>query len=1648
MFLLAEPLPKDKLEIIISYLYITITQEYDVDFIKTFDGSSKKIQTFLVEAQENLDKIRAAFVCVSILVSILSKKDSERSCLIREDVLDHGMKAILKFVMNLSLNPEATSSEKPQTNKKNVASVLKAQLIMEACKSFAPIFSCYFDSLCLLLSAFKQSEKVTFHVSELIMGILRIDTTLCDIAVTVPPGFIVLQREAIRLLQCISGRYSHLRQSLIMELLPLLTAAYSPKTVNKLYCFSDDANNDENRITMTLAALLRILQSPCSAETDGSSNDFLASYRPHCALVCREILNRATHKDMCATYRQLTLRLVADLLNILTNADFIVASLLLEILVRMVGGRLQSITNDPTKKRDISFFNFLLDFLGACGAHISGIVSSEKSLRETVDVNKLPAQLRDSIMGRVAEYLNDFRRSQQERGMNIENASLRVLPIDMSLQLLSGVSDAAIEATVDHKKYFGDKEAIALPNPRSILRLAESGLKLADRLSDVDEIDVHFNSLTKYLKLKGKLADDALELLLCTWISNANQRRPVMDFVKESLLDVKRSSNLTLGVLGASKAREERMRQCYSQEWMSFILQKILADGVLNHLLDLILGSILLAFTEGSPLIRARAMKSLSSIIRIGTGISSRAEVQETIKERLHDSAICVREETIKLIGLLFLRDVDGEMAFLDSLVERLNDPGVSVRKAVVSIIRNILESRPDFPEYIELSISLLRLCAEPKEEDSVRDLIRSTFQHLWFLPPRRAAGNSEDPDFEGQNVDLEFLLRNGWNVSKENYGNQCDEKNIRSNEFLVGPDGKKFASLKEAVAAHRHCSIPIKEESKAGNDSLNTSVASALSEDDVASIHLEAIAMQIAGVACQLKDPQWLISIIRDTLYSKAEGSGSPAHVSRKRQASLIHCGKLMASLVELLVRCEETLANAALAADRQTAKHRLLSILLAISLLSRAHPPFLLPYAHLFLPYMKGENGLFFADECLLLLSITEMIEAATVVPGFSLGSRLNVLNDDLVRISLKFSNANINAAVNCMVAIAVNMSKNTAAIMDLGERCFRSIKQVCVEVSKTKTLSLEQSARLQRCLVVLGYISEHTRKFSEIIGVSVEASNENETSALSSILSIENFSATVLSGVCYSAINFCLQLKDKKLYLRSTQALCSVFLGCPKLIILANTTGLLRKLFGEEQEEEIHYTLLTSLKNMMLSEERRLDVAIMRESISDAAESRAPSESDSDFTPAGFVLQEYLPKFLAFLQKGSPQLRVSALELISTLLRQGMLCPLDVISPLVALQRDADPAIREESLRLLINEEQRHPRFLESKILEGVDAAYDQMSASENGICAAEDGVSVFSKLYSVCLSPNRRRRNEFLSGLLKRSLNFCIDFNEGTSATTSCDSLDDLHRNRYVVSTLAMLSYQILDEPLYVVHWISRNVPVTSAILAGSVRTLLAEMGSTERVDGMMQGPYEGTGMKNTGKKRMLQKQEYSNELLIFDPSLFSSWLSKVQDSTRNDRLRMLIRGYIALKCIDNLGKLKIFLKAKYGLTNEQCLNYTPEEKVSAERIKWSDESLLFDLSRDEAYKSVESFIQSDFNPKTTETLVRLVTALFNNWHVAMDNESNDFDVSKKRPKRGEGRSNAVATAKKNPKSTTRKVRMKPSVSDDEDIDDSSGSEFED
>lgn len=193
-----------------------------------------------------------------------------------------------------------------------------------------------------------------------------------------------------------------------------------------------------------------------------------------------------------------------------------------------------------------------------------------------------------------------------------------------------------------------------------------------------------------------------------------------------------------VGFQSTARARREQVyqehswRACYSAAFIRRCHRDLQVHFYAQTGLDQALGLLcVLLGQQPSPQVRARVLKVLAAVIKADPGVFTRPGVRAAVCERFNDSSISVREEAIKLVALGVMQEetaAGGEDAvswFLDGLLVRLRDKGVSVRKTVVHLLTAVLSQQPGHPRYSQICQCLLEVAALPQEEASVKEIIK-----------------------------------------------------------------------------------------------------------------------------------------------------------------------------------------------------------------------------------------------------------------------------------------------------------------------------------------------------------------------------------------------------------------------------------------------------------------------------------------------------------------------------------------------------------------------------------------------------------------------------------------------------------------------------------------------------------------------------------------------------------------------------------------------------------------------------------------------------------------------------------------------------------------------------------------------------------
>ncbi|KAJ3605198.1 hypothetical protein NHX12_027248 [Muraenolepis orangiensis] len=147
------------------------------------------------------------------------------------------------------------------------------------------------------------------------------------------------------------------------------------------------------------------------------------------------------------------------------------------------------------------------------------------------------------------------------------------------------------------------------------------------------------------------------------------------------------------------------------------------------------LTQILRVLGESAIGVRTKAMKCLSEVVAVDPTILTRSDMRRGVHGRLMDSSISVREAAVELVGHFVLSRPQLTEKYYDMLVERILDTGVSVRKRVIKILRDVCLEQPAFDRVTDVCVRMIRRVSD---EEGIKKLVNETFQKMWFTPSHR----------------------------------------------------------------------------------------------------------------------------------------------------------------------------------------------------------------------------------------------------------------------------------------------------------------------------------------------------------------------------------------------------------------------------------------------------------------------------------------------------------------------------------------------------------------------------------------------------------------------------------------------------------------------------------------------------------------------------------------------------------------------------------------------------------------------------------------------------------------------------------------------------------------------------------------------
>eukprot|EP00953_Heterococcus_sp_UTEX-ZZ885_P033274 17326-Heterococcus_DN1.PRE.3 len=384
-----------------------------------------------------------------------------------------------------------------------------------------------------------------------------------------------------------------------------------------------------------------------------------------------------------------------------------------------------------------------------------------------------------------------------------------------------------------------------------------------------------------------------------------------------------------------------------------------------------------------------------------------------------------------------------------------------------------------------------------------------------------------------------------------------------------------------------------------------------------------------------------------------------------------------------------------------------------------------------------------------------------------------------------------------------------------------------------------------------------------------------------------------------------------------------------------------------------------------DVLVAEEQRIESGVARETMSNAGVTvvaRVRGDQDAESSAVGGVLQLHLPAIQRLLFHSTTGVRANALSILGVLTRQGLLDPLSITPHLIALQADANAAVRAEALKQLVFEDEKKHDYITKRFIEGLVLSYLWSVDSANSIgiinistiallptdeqLARDRGaVSPYAPLYIACIrqareKPDKRRLilklmlnlfdpkkshavwTHLQTAKAKLQSSTTADIDDVTSTTSNCDI-----KSMKTSSSVATVSSNGTSPSRSVQRHTSSGTNRRRSLSTNGASqkdqqyiTKLVDLNSVDCLSAMK------TALKQAGHTVTDDNSDDDEDMNV------SSNGDTTSNATQQQLLQVLAYNDSIAKAMCMLVKLKEYLKKIYSLKDKTCYSYNPSDKA--------------------------------------------------------------------------------------------------------------------
>lgn len=1379
-----ESIPADRLVRLLNILEKNIRDGAKVSPLADPDDDVEESRLWMQLAMERVQRaVDASLIALHIMTSSNMPK-----MVYLEDVIDRivlFMKFQLQNTIYPSFDPVYKIDTKNKTDSYNSSGRKKRGHMKEVReKSILQVYN-------------KMHELVGLLAELLNIQVLTDTSVLHASTLGVAPFFVEsvsdLQLSALKLVTVIFTKYEKHRRLLLDDILASIARLPSSKRSLRTYRL-----NSEDHIQMLTALVLQLIQCVVmlsdnvipqqkkSPDDDEKKEEKKLNYVDADVLIINKyetatriagnfltvFLSKCGSKGEEIDYRPLFENFVQDLLATVNKPEWPAAELLLSLLGNLLVGHFSN------KSSDMALRVASIDYLGVVAARLRKDAVSSQCKLSTIDqiIKDIKIeQQKDSDFDQIKDKEIMGLSEDEERTVFLQKVLLDYLAVN-------GTKDSAL----GHARHF---------------YLAQWYRDCAVEKSKVGQTK---NSPSKKMhkkrvkkKNKHHASDQESESELDEPDADENDNNEQKNSEIYRIIEEKKKYIVSRIRPYSTGTKPDILQTYIDYNSAELISQYLASKRPFSQSFDRYLKQILHVLTESSIAIRTKAMKCLTMIVEADPSVLARVDMQMGVKHSFLDHATSVREAAVDLVGKFVLSRPELIDKYYDMLSARILDTGVSVRKRVIKILKDICMECPDFPKIPEICVKMIR---RVNDEEGIRKLVMEVFQNMWFTPVR-----------ERPTLDSESLLRKVMNIT-------------------------------DVVAASKDMGL------------------------------------------------EWFEQLLVSLFKPKEDKDDSTKMQTEPPKALLTACKQIVDCLIENVLRLEETNLEESEKSEKKGSSQRLVACLTTLYLFAKIRPQLLVNHAITLQPYLSLKCQT--QGDYQIISSVAHTLELVVPLMEHPSETFLAQLEEDSVKLILQHDRSVVASCLSCLGSIVNNVTRNFKLIRDCFKKYYGHLTEYksFYEKNPTNPMLLKCRPFVRRALFTVGLLLRHFNfTDAEVIEGLAENIKDQVFETLNYFVHLDNddiqhFTLSAIGSLCIRHYEFMLLPELKELYhhlLTSENALVQM-----RIQVLNNIEVYL-------QEEE----------KRMIKQDQEWAKMSKQENLKEMG--------DVSSGMASTVIQLYVKEILEAFLHANVSVRHAALKVIQLILAQGLVHPVQIVPYLICMSTDCEKVVSHSADKQLQDIEKKYPGFIHMKSQLGIKLSFRLQKILQNDVTVrgmrVKDGEfpgALNGFLYTILRNTKQQRRAIVLS--------FLKQFDE--SAKTS------LSQMLYLADNLAYFTYQVQDEPLFIIHHIDIIISMSGTNLLQSFKeALLPKEGSNQHLQMQSQASTGPDGQPRPDQLLTALEDEEDDE------EDEEALLTRLPNDTT------LLREYItASQGFLLLLTLRQHLKDLYGFSDQKIGQYSPTE----------------------------------------------------------------------------------------------------------------------